>query len=188
MQQLKDKYINQTCYIIGKGTSLKNIKRKDIGEGFIIALNQAIQVIERVKFPNDTYSMQKDGASPVCRDKCPCEINKRKRCPHDMVKPKYATLLLHEHESKECLKDYEKRIIFDAEKLGLYMFFESVVCAIELAKYMGANHIKMIAFDAYVNGDCGNIMGKIEDSYPLQRQRIDTYLKDFSHEFSSCNS
>jgi len=188
MQQLKDKYKEQTCYIIGKGSSLKNIKRTDIGEGFIITLNQAIKIIEKRKFPNDTYSMQKDGASPYCRDKCPCFINNRKKCPHDMVVPKYATLLVHEHESKYCLEHYEKRIIFDAEKLGLYMFFESVVCAIELAKYMGANHIKMIAFDAYVNGDCSNIMGKVESSYPLQRQRIDTYLKDFSHEFSCCHS
>lgn len=187
MLELENIHNGKTCYIVGKGNSIKKLKNKDFGEGIVITLNQAIEVIEKLKINNIIYSMQKDGASPLIRDKCPCEINGWKTCPHDMVTPKKAILLVHEHESKECLKHYEKRIIFDSEKLGLYMFTESVICAIELAKYMGCNFIKMLGFDSYTNNDNSNIMGKIEDSYPLQRQRIDYYLKSINHEFSSSN-
>ena len=183
MLELKDKHCGETCYIIGKGNSIKKLSNDTIGEGFIIALNQAIQVVEEVCYSNETYSMQKDGASPNIRDHCPCVEGEITECPHDMVTPIYSTLLLHEHESKFCLPNYEKKIIFDAEQLNLYMFTPSVVCAIELAKYMGAVSLKMIGFDSYTDDDNTNIIGKVDETYPTQRLAIDKALENIEYQF-----
>jgi len=47
------------CYIIGKGKSLLDIKDNFIDGAPIIAINQAVEIIEKLNLKNPVYSLQK---------------------------------------------------------------------------------------------------------------------------------
>lgn len=173
----------QTAYIIGKGKSLDRLKLCDIKAGIIIAINQAIIPVEKIGFPNITYSLQKDGASPEFRNECQCKIHGHKDCPYDMVYPKKAILINHTQESSDCMTDYTPRIVFNNEDFGLEWQRVSALSAIAIAKYFGCDKIKMIAFDSITDNDCGNMMDKIDESYPIHHSAIHEALKDIEHEF-----
>lgn len=48
-------------YIIGRGPSLANLRREHIGEGIVIALNEAIVAVDELHLDNPTISLQNDG-------------------------------------------------------------------------------------------------------------------------------
>jgi len=135
---------NKTANIIGKGTSIKRLKLCDIKDGFIIAINQAVLKVEEIGTMLHVYSLQKDGSSPELRDDCYCRLNGISECPYEMVRPKRATLINHLHESPCCMEDYSPRIVFSNEDLGLEWMMPSALSAIKIAKYFGANKIRMI--------------------------------------------
>jgi len=175
---------NQIANIIGKGTSIKRLKLCDINEGFIIAINQAILKVEEIGVMLRTYSLQKDGSSPELRDDCYCRLNGLSVCPYEMVRPKKAILLNHKEESPRCMEDYHSRIIFNNEDFGLEWMMPSALSAIKIAKYFGANKIKMFGFDSITEGKNDNfITDKIDGGYETQHQGIRELLSDIEHEF-----
>ena len=156
----KDRYKGQTVWIIGTGPSLKHLKREGIGEGIVIAINQAIEKIPDL--PNNVFSMQKDGgawkthpydyhgfldpacdyAPDCCGDKC-----------GGITRPKKGiTLLVHQHESLYCFPDHQPRYIFDWKDLGLPRNLFSFACAIKIAQMMGCMKFKFVCFDAHATG------------------------------------
>jgi len=146
LEDLKDKHRGETCYMVGKGLSLKNIKKEYFGEGVVITLNSAIVQIEKLELPNQIYAMMKDGGVPDFR-------------------PREATLLVSLHESNNVLEDYSPRYVFDAITLTHtgYGYKEfSANCALKVAQLMGCNKIKLLCFDACTIGIIKNINEKNE--------------------------
>jgi hypothetical protein len=175
---------NKTANIIGKGTSINRLKLCDIKDGFIIAINQAVLKVEEIGTMLHVYSLQKDGSSPELRDNCYCKLNGLTECPYEMVRPKRATLINHKEESPCCMEDYSPRIIFNNEDFGLEWMMPSALSAIKIAKYFGANKIRMIGFDSITEGKNDNFAtDKIDGGYETQHQGIRELLSDIEHEF-----
>jgi len=146
LEDLKDKHKGETCYIVGKGLSLKSIKKEHFGEGIIITINSAIVQIEKLGLTNQIYAMMKDGDVPDFR-------------------PQKAILLVSLHESNNVLEDYSPRYVFNAITLTntKYRYREfSANCALKVAQLMGCSKIKLLCFDACTMGDIRGINGKNE--------------------------
>lgn len=172
-------------WIIGKGASLHNLKREQIGEGIIITINSAIVKVESLNLTNITYSLAKDGASPDYLNECPSmECSK---CPWMNEYPEKAILLLHKHESIECMPDYYPRMIIDSEQYGLSWRQESVMLAIEFALYLGATNIIFVSFDAVTLGSDNGYMpdGRsfATGFYSVQAERLKERVQTLQHEF-----
>ena len=128
---LANRHYGETCYIIGKGPSLKNLRW--LPPGPIIALNESIKYVENL--PGVIYSMQQDG-KPQC-----------------MVLPDYATLLLSTR-SASWFPDYSPSYVYDQVKdLGVMNKIISAVSAIEVARLMGCKRLVFVAFDACTSDD-----------------------------------
>jgi hypothetical protein len=179
----RNKYINQTGYIVGKGPSLQYLKETYFESGPIITLNQAIIKVEQLQLKNDIYSMQKDGSSPdpwkLTND---CPSKNCYSCPFGLVYPKKAYLLIHKHESAYCLPDYEERYEFDNEKLGLLITHFSALSAFKILRHFGCNNIKFVSCDSYVNKNIETyvpnigITNKKEDGYLRQYDILKPYI------------
>lgn len=61
MNALLNKHPGETCHIVGKGPSLRYLQAKHFGAGPVIALNNAIVVVQDLGLTNPIYSLQKDG-------------------------------------------------------------------------------------------------------------------------------
>jgi hypothetical protein len=140
IEKLYGKHEGESCYIVGKGVSLKYISKDHFKDGFIITLNQAVDWVEPLELDNTVYSMQKD----------------------HIVSPdtKYP-IFIHSHESLDEVGDLENEFyVFTNHKIGLRSTFPSICTSITLAKLFGSNDITLISFDAITNGIIENAMGK----------------------------
>lgn len=163
ISSLRNRYANETTWIIGKGPSLLRLTAGSIGPGPIITLNQAVVHVEPLNLPNPTYSMQKD------RD----EI--------DWRLPRRASLLVHTPESGNAMKDYRPRYEFSNEQdFGIPEHTISVVSAIHIARLLGSTSIHFVCCDASAIGDYRTIPGYrpplIASCYPTQRGKIEEAL------------
>ncbi|MHB8109759.1 MAG: hypothetical protein ACYDHW_06975 [Syntrophorhabdaceae bacterium] len=157
METLKDTHKGETAWIIGKGPSLANLTKEDIGKGPVIALNHAILSVEALGLDNPIYSMQKDGGdkrTPSADNLIPdCNYSGNCNGCEPMIKPQNATLLLHDLESKYCFPDYPKRHVLNLGKLGFPGNVYSLVMALRTAQYMGCTQFNFVSCDAHVSGN-----------------------------------
>lgn len=153
MITLREKYNDQTVWIVGKGPSLKNLKKEHFGDGPIITINQTIVPVEELDLLNPIYSLQKNGGplrhnipgdnlSPDCYKEC-ADI-----CGN-MVRPKKANLVVHNLESYYCFENYSPRYVFFLEDFGLTVNRCSFVVAIGIGKLFGCSKFRFISFDAH---------------------------------------
>ena len=157
-----NKHKDQTVYIVGKGFSLNYITRDYFGEGIVIAINEAIELIEPLNLPNIVYSLQKDLYT-------------------SKVKPE-TRLLLHVHESAKTvnLKEIDATI-FDNEDLGLRIIDFSALTAIQLGRLMGCTKFVFIAFDSVVKSDLRTYLGvtpEWSDNYTAQTRLMKAFILD----------
>lgn len=128
-------YPGQTLWAVGRGPSLANLQAKHFGEGPVIAINQAIEVVETLNLPNPVYSMQKDVY---------------------FFPPKYAPILAHSWESYKKSKPELDRLgayVFDNEKdFGAIWWMPSVVSCAGLAIWMGCKNVVYLCCDASTDG------------------------------------
>jgi len=190
MESLKNKYTDQPCQIIGNGPSIHHLTSQWISPyGPVITLNRAVERVELLSIRNPIYSMQKDGGerrhgknwnmlTPECDHRGDCG----EMCG-GMVRPKNAALLLHEHESKYCFEDYHTRHIFAWDSLGLPQNEFSLLCAVQIAGYMGCSELRIICCDVHATGDVGGAQGVAAWLYREQVQKISPYLEQWKHEF-----
>ena len=172
MSEFKDKHKGENAYIIGSGKSLLKFTPDIIGEGIIITINRAIEIINKFDFPNAIYAMCKDGPGPPWSGNVKCDIPCDK-CPQ-YTAPKNGTILVHKHESLNCFKD-KKRIIFDNIELGLEIFDFSAMSAIRIVQEMGCEKLYMVSFDSITIMDWTGIDGKI-GNYHEQEKRLKPLL------------
>ena len=186
METIKNKYQGQVCYIVGKGTSSQYLTKEHFGEGVIIALNNAIVKVESLNLPNDTYSQQKDGHGYGVKV-CPCIDNKENMKICFMCYPQRATLLIHELEGNDCMKDYPKRIVFNNNELGLHWSRVSVITAMRIAEWMGCTYLKLLCFDSVTQGDSNYyIHGEgiaSGPNYMIQVENTLNMARKYNHEF-----
>jgi hypothetical protein len=71
----------------------------------------------------------------------------------DMVRPRRASLLLHEHESKYCFPDYPDRHVFDWKEFDLPNNTFSLIMAVKVAQYMGCTSFKCVCCDVHAIGN-----------------------------------
>ncbi len=162
LNSLKNKHIGETCYILGKGESIRNLSEDDLGIGFILALYETIDVVEKLDIKNKIYSLQKDTLTN------PNTNN---------------TIFAHKHESAKIITEVDDRhVVFDNEQLGLQWNSPSITSAINIAKYLGCSNICMVSFDASTNGNVKNMYGsdKFAPSYRSDLQRIQPLIKDIN--------
>lgn len=174
------------AYIIGKGESLNLLNESYFDDSDIFCINESILKIETLKLNNKIYSMQKDGDSPKYLNNCP--IDNCNNCPSNMVYPKKSILLLHEHESKFCLKGYENKIIFDNVKNGLNKFDHSAMSCVRLCKLWGYDELILYCFDSVTSNKSKSIMnknyGEIErQDYLIAKEFLLIELNNIKHEF-----
>ena len=129
---LKNIYVGQTCYIVGKGPSLDHLRSEHLGsECPVIALNESIHSVEDLEpCPRHLYLMQQDTG-----------INCR---------PKVAIPLLY-YYIKHLYPEIGTRFVFTDTDFGRSRHGLTVLVAIACAKYMGCTKVVLVSFDASIN-------------------------------------
>lgn len=136
LDMLRGLFEGQTANIIGKGPSLDYLSANDIVDGPIIALNEAIHVVELLGLPNSTMVVQQDSH---LGDKC--------------VPSNDRTKMLVSFMAKQCGKDFANRIVYNPVSLGLRDASLSAQIAVGLCRLFGISKIRFLCFDACVNGN-----------------------------------
>lgn len=137
IEGLSPLFKNQWVFIIGKGPSLNGIDsiREILSLGPIICINESIHKVEAIEGLDATrlFAIQQDSS---LRDTC---------------RPKKGRLLI-----SEGAKNWypENKFVFDPSFYGFSSSELSVICAIEIAKQLGARGYFLIGFDAAITGDC----------------------------------
>lgn len=131
--ELRGRHAGERAYIVGMGLSLLKLTPQHFGEGFIIALYEAIDKLESFRLPNSVYSMQKDSLTGL---------------------PTRYPLLVHAHESAKENPEYEPCYVFDNEDdFSREWWNESASTAVRIARLMGAANFTMLCFDFSMTGD-----------------------------------
>ena len=146
--ELRGKFRGGTAWIVGKGPSLAHLRREHFGAGPVIALNQAIAVLEALGLANPVYALQKDGCG-LTEPHEQCAL----RDGHDwMLRPEQAVLIVQTTPgySKFCLSNYEPRLEIDPVRdLGFhYPQTMAVRMGIALARLMGCGRVMMMCWKA----------------------------------------
>lgn len=162
INKLEGIYKDKVCYIIGDGKSKEFLDESYFdSDSPIITINMALDRVEELDLKNPIYSMQKDKG---------------------LLKPKKATLLLHEYESKEDFPDYKPKYIFDRKTLlpeGTHVKYSfSAICALQVAKLFGCNKFKLICFDSCTNGYIDAKDRKHYHMYERQCIRMKDFIKN----------
>lgn len=131
---LKRRHRGETAWIVGKGPSLRGLRRRHFGAGPIITLNQSLTHVRTLGLPNLIYTMQKDGA---------------------LVEPRAPEeLIVSSIESVDAWSDYAPRYVMHVERdLGLQWGEFSAPCATVIAKLMGCRRVVYLCFDAVTKAD-----------------------------------
>lgn len=175
---LAGRHPGETATIVGTGPSLLRLTTSDFGAGPVIALNDAVLALRRLRLPNRMYVMQKDGCIPHgARARVPIL---RCVCPGRMPQPRMPEeVILSAAESSRCWRGYPRRHVLDVESLGLRWATSSTPVAVKVAELMGCASVRMLAHDAHTRGDSRRVTGsgirKGAPSYArsgLQAQRL----------------
>lgn len=201
MSIIKDLYKDLPCYIVGKGPSILNLDESYFPneKAPIISIYQATHKVENLKLNNPIYSLQKDGCHSS-NGKKPAPIGHT--CNNtSMFKPKVATVLLYEKESKNCLLDYSNRIVFSLQDIDLkvthkYIDSFSLECAIYIAIKWGCFPINLLCCDSCVNNNMETLEFEPTLSFNYRKQKtfdfknypifcdiIKKHLEKYEHEW-----
>lgn len=132
---LKGTHAGQTAWIVGKGPSIRYLKRADFGEGPVITINDSVAKVQLMEIENKIYSLQKDGY------------------PENMVRPGAGVTLIlqYPYYSDGWFADHEPTLYVDP--VGELGFQEATVMSIRmtiaLAKIMGCTSINLMCCDSF---------------------------------------
>lgn len=146
---VQGRHAGETCYIVGKGPSLADLTKDAFGAGPVICLNRSILRVQELGLENTIYSMQKDGCGGYHQRDVGCAGCEGE--VHPIVYPdESVTVLLHEHESRNCLPNQADRLVFDAvDELGFGWWSTSAPCAIRIAKIFGCDKVVLLCHDSF---------------------------------------
>lgn len=148
---LRGKYAGETAWIVGKGPSLGYLRAEHFGKGPVIALNQAIAVVEWLGLNNPLYSLQKDG----CGLEGAHEVCELRDGYEWMIRPKGAVLIVQNTKgySRDCLRDYKPRMAVDVVKELKFKYEQTMAVrmGIALVKIMGCKEVWMMCCESLTN-------------------------------------
>jgi hypothetical protein len=167
------KYIHkgETCYIVGTGPSIGKLTAADFADGFVIAINSAISMIESLDLAIPVYSQYKDGNYPEQQ----CTFVTCENCVKGQPAPVRATLLLHFYHAFNCFPDYEPKYYFSNPYYGLAVNDFSQKSAIRNAELMGAANLVFYGFDSITPGDCSKFTGQIDNSHTKKAEQMKVF-------------
>ncbi len=157
VEELRDLYVGQTAWIVGKGPSLKHLRAEHFGAGPVLTMNESILIVQALGLSNPIHSMQKDG----CRmgkqaHACPgeCQVQPPMTAPN----PDITVILQDPGFSEMCLPEHPLRLHVDpVAELGFQEATEmSVLMCIRIAKLMGCAGIHFVSCDS-LTGDMRTI-------------------------------
>lgn len=136
IEDFRDKFAGETCYIVGKGPSLDHLRWEHFldPDAPIIALNEAIYAVEKLGLPNPTFGLQQDA---TLRASC---------------LPERSPIFVSE-KALHFYAIYEKAYVFSNAELKLNTSALSVSAAIAIAKKLGVQGFELVCFDACVSGN-----------------------------------
>lgn len=151
LEDFRDKYQGQTCYIIGKGPSLDALRASDFKtNGPILCVNDSVKKINKLNhWAQPTFVLQQDA---TLREEC--------RPNHEDC------VIIVAPQSRAWYTDHKKRVIMVPEALGAQHAGPSVIVAICIAELLGCSKLVLISFDAATHKECdyANVIG-----YPATR-------------------
>jgi len=169
ISELKDIHKGKTCYIVGTGPSIMKLQAEDFEDGFVIAVNSAIEQVEKLNLPIPVYCQYKDGNYPEEQ----CTVMTCGQCPKKQPVPKHAAILLHVHHAANCFPLSEPKYYFDNLEYGLQVTDFSQMSAIRNAELMGARALIFYGFDSITRKDCRKYTGEgYPAAYALQAERM----------------
>jgi hypothetical protein len=153
VSELSGLYDGSTMWVVGRGPSLAHLAKCHFEPGPVVAINQAIEVVEGLGLDNPVYSMQKD---------------------HFFLTPEKAPILAHAvesvKESRDKIEGYPSAYVFDNEKdFDIPNNQPSVVTCVRLAKLMGCDNVIFLCCDAATDG--------ITDAYGTPATEPSSYLE-----------
>lgn len=157
IEGLRDRHTGETAWIVGKGPSLGRLRASDIGPGPVIAINEAIAVVQNLGLPQQVYSFQKEGCE--ARDENgarPCGSCAQFGWRRDPLVDPYPgiAVVLDQYFASWCFHGRENRYVYETGAFGYgeTPHIMSVFEAIPFARYLGASEIVMLCFDAMTAG------------------------------------
>jgi len=134
IENLRSVFSNKVCYIVGKGPSLDYLGAEHFSDpdAPIIALNEAIHVVEDLGLPNPLYAFQQDAR---LGGKC---------------QPKRSPIFVS-MKAANFYADYKEAYIFQNTELKLHPGALSVSAAITITKRLNTNKYILVCFDACIN-------------------------------------
>jgi hypothetical protein len=150
LKYLRNMYMGQTAWIVGKGPSLLHLQAEHFGDGPVITMNAAIMPVQALGLPNPLYAMQKDGCS---HQPCVC---KPRGDELPLVRLAESTTLFLQRPgfSEQCFPMHENAIYIQPEiDLNLPEHAMSIRMCAAIARFMGCSEIVFIACDSLANGD-----------------------------------
>ena len=137
-ETIKGMYLKKNGYIVGKGPSLKHLRRTHFPfkTSPVLTINEAILPVERLNLPNTIYSLQKtEKAHPI--------------------KPESTILILQKPEySEDAFLDCPNRILVDPiVDMQLSPSEMSVRICIKILLHMGCNRITFVCCDSLTSPD-----------------------------------
>jgi len=180
--ELIGRYAGETAWIVGKGPSLAFLRDEHFGAGPVMAINEAVLVVQDLGLSNHLYGMNKDG----CRNE-----SKGHECP--MVSPHSDTALILQTPdfSEYCFPNHPIRFVVNpVDELGFeHPAVMSVRMCIAIAKLMGCEKIILVCCDSLVNGDVRIYDGQqtkfssASDDYLAVILLVKKDLQDIAHEY-----
>jgi hypothetical protein len=188
LKYFRNLHMGQTAWIVGKGPSLKFLRADHIGDGPVLAINEAILPVQSLGLRNHLYAMQKDGCTHQ-----PCICKPRGEEPPLVVLHDDVTLFLQRPgASTLCFPMHKNAVYVNPEQdLDLPAPAMSIRMCAAIARYMGCTEIVFVACDSLVNGDIRKIdfwTGEVKiDSasahYLPNNPRLLNDLKGFPYRF-----
>lgn len=157
IEVLRDRHHGQVAYIVGKGPSLRDLTVTDFGTGFVVVINDAVEVVQRLGLPMSIYSMQRDGCEVEDPDNTPrpcgtCQPLGWIRDP--LIDPfPGINVVFSQYLSSWCLHGRGNRYVIPHGFFSLDPFNMSVLEAIPFSLYLGASSLVMMCFDPLAGAD-----------------------------------
>ena len=150
LKYVKNLHLGQTAWIVGKGPSLRFLQAAHFGDGPVMAMNEAIMVVQVLGLPNRLYTMQKDGCS---HQPCVCKPQ-GDAPPLVMLKERITLFLQRPGYSELCFPKHENAVYIQPEiDMGLPADAMSIRMCAAIARCMGCSEIVFLCCDSLANGD-----------------------------------
>jgi hypothetical protein len=140
-EELRSLFDGKIVNLVGKGPSLDKLDKESFAGVNIlqpvVCVNDSIHAIERLGIPNPLVMIQQDAGLT-------------RKCSPSLA----ATTILISYQARHWFAGDERTIIYVPSNYGLYGSSLTVLCAIGIAKKLGATGFRLFAFDGAKGGSC----------------------------------